>query len=78
MSDPREEATRNMLKSAMDAMTDVFPGCGVVLLVYPENGKAGERTNYISNCQRKDVIASLREVAARLDGAGHKAPETKQ
>lgn len=41
---------------------------GFVLLVFPEDGEHGARTNYISNCPRSDVIAAMKEVLARFEG----------
>ena len=40
---------------------------GLVLLVFPF-GETGEHVNYISNCQRKDVLAALKEIVARFEG----------
>ena len=40
---------------------------GLVLLVFPF-GATGERVNYISNCQRKDVLVALKEIVARFEG----------
>ncbi|WP_425962597.1 hypothetical protein [Rhizobium nepotum] len=41
---------------------------GFVLLVFEKEGETGSRTNYVSNCQRQDVIAALKEVTARFEG----------
>lgn len=41
---------------------------GFVLLVFEREGETGSRTNYVSNCQRQDVIAALKEVTARFEG----------
>lgn len=46
---------------------------GFVLLVFERDedalkGETGSRTNYVSNCQRQDVIAALKEVTARFEG----------
>lgn len=38
-------------------------GAHFVLLVFEEPGRA----NYISNCERRDTIKALREVADRLE-----------
>ncbi len=70
--------TRDMLQGAMSGLTKVFPGCGVVLLVFPQDGKEGERTNYVSNCSREDIKAAMREVLARWEGRAHDAPSGKQ
>ena len=41
---------------------------GFVLLVFDANGQQGSRTNYVSNCQRHDMIAAIKEVTARFEG----------
>lgn len=41
---------------------------GFVLLVFPFNGPEGQRTNYISNAERKDMIVALKEIVARFEG----------
>ncbi|NTA58567.1 hypothetical protein G6L32_07970 [Agrobacterium tumefaciens] len=41
---------------------------GFVLLVFSSDGKLGERTNYVSNCARADMIVALKEVLARFEG----------
>lgn len=44
------------------------PDIGFVLLVFDTNGQQGSRTNYVSNCQRQDMIAALKEVTTRFEG----------
>lgn len=41
---------------------------GFVLLVFSSDGKLGERTNYVSNCARADMIVAMKEVLARFEG----------
>ncbi len=41
---------------------------GFVILVMPFNAKEGERTNYVSNASRPDILAALKEVVARFEG----------
>ncbi|MEK1908197.1 MAG: hypothetical protein AAAB13_20685 [Pseudomonas sp.] len=41
---------------------------GFVVLVFPFDQVEGSRTNYVSNCERRDIIAALKEVAARFEG----------
>ena len=45
---------------------------GFVLLVFPFGQVDGTRLNYISNGERGDVLASMREVIARSEGRYHK------
>lgn len=44
---------------------------GFCLLVFEHEGTSGSRTNYVSNCDRKDMIAALKEVTARFEGQPH-------
>lgn len=41
---------------------------GFVLLTFPFDGPAGQRTNYIANCDRADVVVALKEIVARFEG----------
>lgn len=41
---------------------------GFVILAFPFDKPEGGRTNYISNCARKDVVAALKEIVARFEG----------
>lgn len=39
-----------------------------VLLISPFDGPVGQRVNYISNGERKDVVTMLKEITARFEG----------
>lgn len=41
---------------------------GFALLVFDLDGTEGSRTNYVGNCDRKDMLAALKEVVARWEG----------
>ncbi len=41
---------------------------GFVLLVFPFDGPEGQRTNYVANCEREDMIVALKEIVARFEG----------
>lgn len=41
---------------------------GFVLLVVPFEQPHGARTNYVSNCDRQDILTALKEVVARFEG----------
>jgi hypothetical protein len=59
------------LAKMLDAVLNAKPGrkdYGFVLLVFNEEGQSGSRTNYVSNCDRKDIIAALKEVTGRFEG----------
>jgi hypothetical protein len=51
--------------------------CGFVVLVFPFDQPEGQRTNYVSNCDRKDMLTALKEVTARFEGRTI-TTETKQ
>jgi hypothetical protein len=44
------------------------PVNGFVLLVFPFGEIAGARTNYVSNCNRDDIVVALKEILARFEG----------
>ncbi len=66
------------------AIDDYFNGkrhpkrIGFALLVFPTDEPEGSRVNYVSSCSRRDMIAAMKEVVARLEGRAHPAPEAKQ
>lgn len=66
--------TQNMMQSMASALEDVLnekgkpKKNGFVLLVFPFDGPEGQRTNYVSNGQRQDVVVALKEVIARFEG----------
>lgn len=41
---------------------------GFVLLVFPFDGLEGQRTNYVSNGRREDILVALKEMVARFEG----------
>jgi len=46
---------------------------GFVVLLFPLDQAEGSRTNYVSNCDRKDIVAALKEVVARFEGQPHQS-----
>ena len=46
---------------------------GFVLLVFPFEGPEGQRTNYVSNGKREDIIVALKEIVARFEGQPHQS-----
>lgn len=49
------------------------------VLLTAETGKVeGGRVNYISNGERDDMVAMLRELLARFEGRAAETPETRQ
>jgi hypothetical protein len=50
---------------------------GFTILVFPFDHPEGARTNYVSNCDRKDMLTALKEITARFEGRVT-TTETKQ
>jgi hypothetical protein len=44
------------------------PGMGFALLMFDLEGGGASRMNYISNAERKDMIAALHELLANFEG----------
>ena len=70
----QNEETARMLQGLAAGIDDVLNGeerpkrNGFVLLLFEFGQMEGARTNYVSNCDRKDIIAALKEVTARFEG----------
>ena len=71
--------TKNMMQSMASALDEVLnekgktKKNGFVLLVFPFEGPQGQRTNYVSNCQRQDIVVALKEILARFEGQPHQS-----
>lgn len=71
-----EQKFRAQMKALAAAMDETLNGdatgkdktTGFVLLVFPFNGPEGQRTNYISNADRRDMLVALKEIVARFEG----------
>ena len=70
MSDhgPIQSEHREVMNGVARALSDMFPGCTFVLLIAPPEGPAGGRVNYISNGERRDMVAVVKEWLARATG----------
>ena len=60
--------TAEMMQATMKALTEIYPRYGVVLLIMDPGSEEGRRTNYVSNCDRADMLAALKEIIARFEG----------
>lgn len=57
------------VEKVLTALTTENQQLGFVLLVVDVNGTNAEgRVNYISNCDRADIVAALKEITARFEG----------
>jgi hypothetical protein len=74
--DTIEKKYRDHMNRVMEALTELFPDSGVALLVF-EFGHTG-RVNFISNADRSDMIAAMKEFIARNEGRVPDAPKTPQ
>jgi len=69
--------TKHLMQSLAKGLDDILNGNvlpkknGFVVLVFPFDQVEGARTNYVSNCDRRDIIAALKEVTARFEGQPH-------
>jgi len=61
------QSLANILDTVLNADAERMD-YGFVLLVFNAEGETGSRTNYVSNCERKDMIAALKEVTGRFEG----------
>lgn len=82
MSDPIQEDQREMMNFLAETLDQAFNGVGPVLPGLPQPAKTvgfvlltanfgkieGGRVNYISNGEREDMMAMMRECLARLEG----------
>lgn len=74
--DPIEQAHREAMEAIMKALAELFPGMGIALMIFDFGDKG--QLNYISNAERADVIAALKEFIARQEGRMPDAPKTPQ
>lgn len=66
--------TKDLMQSMASALDQVLNETGkpkkngFVLLVFPFDEPEGQRTNYVSNGQRQDIIVALKEIVSRFEG----------
>lgn len=71
--------TKDMMQAIAKGLDDILNGearprkNGFVVLVFPFDQHEGARTNYVSNCDRSDIVAALKEVTARFEGQPHQS-----
>ncbi len=79
MSDPISAEYLEQMNRVAGSLDRVFNGdakgpdrkVGFALFVFPFGGPDGQRTNYISNSDRRAMIVALKEVLARFEGQPH-------
>ncbi|OHV85921.1 hypothetical protein [Ensifer sp. LCM 4579] len=74
MSSSKRVETVEVMKTIAQALDETLNGqqrpkknCFVVL-IFPFDGEAGNRINYVSNADRSDIVAALKEITARFEG----------
>jgi len=71
--------TNELMRAMAASLDEVLNGSskpkknGFVLLVFPFEGPEGQRTNYVSNGKREDIIVALKEIVARFEGQPHQS-----
>jgi len=60
---------RRRLQALANGIEEMWPGVGFVVLMFDWGDKG--RMNYISNANRDDMRAALRELLARMEGRYH-------
>lgn len=82
--EPAAQEPMRKLATVVDTMLNGPRGMGLdrrwgfVVLVAEFGRIEGGRVNYISNGERDDMVAMLREYLARLEGRVAETPETPQ
>lgn len=68
--DAKTSTLMNVMAKNVDTMLNgkERPGKnGFVILVFPRDGEEGQRVNYVSNCERVEMTAAIREVVERFE-----------
>jgi hypothetical protein len=69
---PIEKKHRAQMNAIMQALTEVFPGYGVALMVFDtresDQPRKSGRINYICNADRESMLVALKEFIARHEG----------
>lgn len=83
MSEPIQPQFRAAMNEIAEALDDIFNGAGerkvgFVLLSFEFGKTDGGRVNYISNGERCDMIAAMREFLGRAEGRVSDEPRRPQ
>jgi hypothetical protein len=62
------DQTKALMQRIIAALDQGLPGHGITVLIFPRSGPEGARVNYVSNCDRADMLMALKEVVARFEG----------
>lgn len=89
MADPIQPELRQMMNDVAAGLDDIFNGrelpglprtkkVGFCLFTFNFGQIDGGRVNYISNADRADMIAAVKEWLARAEGRYHEGSEVRQ
>lgn len=81
---PIQSAYRAKMNAVAQVLDETFNGTemprrvGFALLVFEFGKSEGGRVNYISNAERSEMLAAMREYLARAEGRYVEEPDTRQ
>ncbi len=84
MAEPIEREFHAVMNATAEGLDKIFngttrpPKVGFVLLTFEFGRTEGGRVNYISNAERGDMIAAMKEWLARAEGRYAEPSDTKQ
>ena len=64
--DPIQQRWREQMQAVMGALTENLPGVGLCLFLFDQH-VGQSRANYISNCERSQTLAAIKEWVARQE-----------
>ena len=66
----KPDPMQTMAKAIDTALNGRHRRFGFTLLIFPFEHEVGSHVNYVSNCDRKDMVAALKEIVAKFEGQG--------
>lgn len=66
--DPIQQRFRENMQAAFGALVEIFPDIGLCLFLFSPDA-ANPRANYISNTDRSQTLAAIKEWVARQEAA---------
>jgi len=65
------------MKLIAEGLNDLLKPAGFVLLIF-DQVQGNTEVNYISNCEREDMVVAMKEVVAKFEGHAHDPHTTEQ
>lgn len=69
--------TSEVLQGVANGLSEIFPGMGFALMVFPFGGPEGH-LNIVSNAAREDMLPTLKAWIANVEGRMMEEPKTPQ